>query len=259
VTILNRILAEKKKEVALLKEQTFPVRSSHKKISLYDSFRKSETLNVIAEIKRASPSKGDIRVDVDPKIQALRYVQAGANAISVLTDTPFFKGSMEDLAAVREVVDVPILNKDFIIDKVQIDRAKAYGADVILLIAAALSMDKLEELYVYAYEQGMEVLLEVHNEEELELALAIEPKIIGINNRNLHNFEVSLKTTEILAEKVRSQEILLISESGIFTNDDAKRVAASGAKGILVGEALMRADHMEELIQDLKISVGVEI
>src|SRR5690625_1363292 len=159
-------------------------------------------MSIIAEIKRASPSKGDINAAIDPVKQAKLYADNGASAISVLTDTPFFKGSMDDLRAVREVVNIPILCKDFMIDRIQIDVAKSAGANIILLIAAALDDNHLDKLYDYAKEHDLEVLCEVHNEEEMERVLKLGAKLVGINNRNLNTFKVDLKTTERLANMV---------------------------------------------------------
>ncbi|MCP8617981.1 indole-3-glycerol phosphate synthase TrpC [Salirhabdus salicampi] len=261
VTILNKILAEKEKEVIELKEQgTYnetPTGDRHVR-SLFQSFYYSDRMNIIAEMKRASPSKGIINSDVDPVEQTEKYVRYGAGAVSVLTDTPFFKGTMEDLAKVRKVVDVPILCKDFMIDPVQINRAHHYGADVILLIVAALSKEKLKELYDYATSLGLEVLVEVHNEEELQIALDLNANIIGINNRNLKTFETSLSVTEALAKDIPN-DVLFISESGFKTEEDAKRVAAVGAKGILVGETLMREGNTEEAVQRLRVSLVGEV
>ncbi|MRG87543.1 indole-3-glycerol phosphate synthase TrpC [Salinibacillus xinjiangensis] len=256
-TILDRILKEKEKEVARLKKEYVDtdrgLDDQHR--SLYNAFMNSNHLNVISEIKRASPSKGDIDVGVNPVEQAKQYVEAGAGAISVLTDTPFFKGTMDDLRKVREVVDVPILCKDFIIDTIQIDRAKASGADVILLIASALSQAELDQLYQYAKSKQLEVLFEVHNEEELAVAKEIGANIIGINNRDLKTFDVRLDVTEQLAGSITSPDTLIISESGFRTADDAERIVQTGARGILVGETLMRSDNLAEALANFKVSL----
>lgn len=257
MTILDTILAEKAKEVARLKEQ---YQSASKQInqpikSLYDMFIQSEYMNVIAEIKRASPSKGSINPDVNPPEQGRNYEKYGASVISVLTDYPFFKGTMEDLAAVREAVDIPILNKDFIIDEVQIDRAKDYGANVILLIAAALPKDHLLKLFTYAKQLNLEVLFEVHNEEELLVAQEIGATIIGINNRNLKTFEVDLAITERLAALIDTSKTVVISESGIKTTGDVERIKQTGARGILVGETMMRSGQLEKTFSELRIKL----
>src|SRR5690606_27949288 len=182
MTILDKIITEKKKEVAELLNQTFDQVTISKNVkSFHQIMKEDSTMGVIAEIKRASPSKGMINANVDPVKQAKIYATNGASAISVLTDTPFFKGTMDDLRAVREIVDIPILCKDFIINKIQIDRAKAAGANIILLIAAALTDADLKKLYEYALENDLEVLCEVHNEEEMERVLNLGAIIIGIN------------------------------------------------------------------------------
>lgn len=257
MTILDKIIAEKRKEVAILKEgNTFEDVAPRREISVpsfYETARNSETMNIIAEIKRASPSKGMINADVDPIQQAQIYAENGVRAISVLTDTPFFKGTMDDLRAVREVVDVPILCKDFIIDEVQIERAKRAGANIILLIAAALTKEEFERLYDYAVERDLEVLCEVNNESEMEQMLDFGAKIIGINNRDLKTFNVDLNTTARLAEFVTDPEIVLVSESGLATPEDVEVVRDAGARAILVGETFMRADDVQSAIRSFQV------
>src|SRR5699024_6363032 len=186
-----------------------------------------------AQIKRAFPSKGMINKHVDPVIQAQQYEKYGASAISILTDTPFFKGTMQDLLQVRKAVNIPILCKDFIIDRVQIDQAVASGANMILLIAAALDNDQMHDLYHYAISKHAEVLCEVHNEEEMERVLQLKPTLIGINNRNLKTFKVDLHTTARLANMVEDPDVIIISESGIQTKLDVKQLSISGAEAIL--------------------------
>ncbi|MDQ0352084.1 indole-3-glycerol phosphate synthase [Alkalibacillus filiformis] len=251
-TILDRILDQKRKEVELLKSQPVIKSGSTKNITpLYDTLRQSNQLSVIAEIKRASPSKGDINVGMEPPEQAKLYEQSGAKAISVLTDQPFFKGTIEDLKQVRETVQLPVLCKDFIIDQVQIDRAKQAGANVILLIAAALPEEQLKALNDYAISSGLEVLFEVHNEVELKAAESLGAKIIGINNRDLKTFKTDLAVTERLASQIQNPDVMVISESGIKTNEDAKRVFQAGANGILVGETLMKSNNVPDALQQL--------
>lgn len=251
-TILDRIIEKKKHEVEQLKREAIEtqVRSTY---SLAEQLKNEKKLTIISEIKRASPSKGDLNIHVNVQEQAKRYEQLGAGAISVLTDTPFFKGSFEDLRQVRAVTNIPLLCKDFIIDEVQIRKARAAGADVILLIVAALSRERLAELYQYAKSLDLDVIVEVHNEEELEAALTINPQIIGVNNRNLKTFEVTLETTERLARKIKEAGVLLISESGIQSKEDAVRVKEAGANGILVGEAFMKADSLGTLFAALQV------
>lgn len=255
MTILDKIIAEKEKEVErlLAENRTFP-EIKVTRPSLYETLRKAEQLQVISEMKRASPSKGMIAEGADPVAQAAAYYEAGAACISVLTDAPFFKGSFEDLAAVAKAVPIPLLCKDFIIHKVQIDLAKSSGASVILLIVAALDDQTLADLHAYAIGQGLDVLVEVHDSEELQRALAIDAKIIGVNNRDLRTFEVDLAQTEAIAEQFPFHEDrVFISESGIWNSDDAERVAKAGASAVLVGESLMRSASVKEALQALQV------
>ncbi|MBT2689328.1 indole-3-glycerol phosphate synthase TrpC [Bacillus sp. ISL-47] len=254
-TILDKILAEKRKEIMELheKKETEKADLKFEKHSFISRLEKENELAVIAEFKRASPSKGDINISQKPEEQALFYKNFGADAISVLTDRSFFKGSFSDLTAVRETVDLPILCKDFIIDEAQILKAKAAGANLILLIVAAMDAERLKELYNFALEQELEVLMEIHNEEELETALETGTKLIGVNNRNLKTFEVNLEATEKLAPAIKKAGRFLISESGIKTEEDVHRVIAAGANGILVGEAFMKADNLEGLLKAMKL------
>jgi len=260
MTILDKIIAEKEKEVAALKSQGFDTTpTSDKKVATFrEQVNGSSKMNVISEIKRSSPSKGPIQMEVDPVAQAKKYESLGASAISVLTDKPFFNGSMDDLRAVREAVDLPILCKDFMIDKVQIDQAKAAGANIILLIVAALDYEKLTSLYTYAKELDLEVLVEVHNEDEMERALNLDAKIIGINNRDLKTFEVDLETTEALATMVMDPETILVSESGIRTRADVVEVESAGASVILVGETFMRSDDLPATFAELRVPLTKE-
>lgn len=254
MTILDDILQQKEKEVQQLKEKTFSDQTVKKQIpKIAKTFRKSEKLSIISEIKRVSPSKGSINPDVNPVEQAKNYERLGASAISVLTDETFFKGSMDDLRAVREAVALPLLCKDFIIDESQIDRAQAAGASIILLIVAALSKERLIQLYKYATDKGLEVLCEVHNEQEMEIAIKLDPAVIGINNRNLKTFDVDLGTTEKLASMVKNPDTVLISESGIKSQEDVLRVEKAGAAAILVGETFMRSSNLEETFASLRI------
>ncbi|WP_102275022.1 indole-3-glycerol phosphate synthase TrpC [Cytobacillus massiliigabonensis] len=252
-TILDLILAEKSKQIVKLKEEMAGVKilNQYKKRPFLERLQ-TEHLSIIAEFKRASPSKGDINVNISLREQVLDYVHFGAAAISILTDTPFFKGSFTDLATGRKAVDVPILCKDFIIDEVQIRKAKIVGADLILLIAAALEASRLKELSDFAFEHGLEVLVEVHNEAEMELALSSGVKLIGVNNRDLKSFSVDLSVTESLGPIIKKEGAFLISESGIKSVEDVKRVIAAGANGILVGGAFMETDNLEEMFKALK-------
>ena len=255
--ILTKILEQKKIEVGALLEQPDPLVNFIEKhrVSLFETLRKSDTLQVISEMKRASPSKGLIAEGADPVAQAEIYAKSGAAAISVLTDKEFFQGSFDDLAAVAEAVSTPLLCKDFMIDRVQIRFAKASGASIILLIVAALENDTLRDLYGYATSLGLEVLVEVHDVEELECAVAIGAKLIGVNNRNLRTFEVSLERTREIADVFPfGEERVLISESGIWTSEDAGTVAAMGASAVLVGESLMRSGDAGAALKSLQVN-----
>lgn len=218
------------------------------------SFRdalKGGEMSFICEVKKASPSKGVIRPDFRPVETAEAYEKSGAAAISCLTEEHYFMGSSEYLKAISERVEIPVLRKDFIIDEYQIYEAKTIGASAVLLIAAILSEDKLRGFKETAEEQGLQCLVEVHNEEELETALRVGAEMIGVNNRNLRTFEVSLETTERLARLV-PKDAVLVSESGIKTHRDIKRLAACGARAVLVGETLMRSGNIAETLRNLK-------
>lgn len=193
---------------------------------------------VIAELKRGSPSRGLLRPVYDPAGIARGYAAAGAAALSVLTDERFFGGALEHLALAREASHLPCLRKDFVVDAYQVDEARAAGADAVLLIAAAVAAAGGAELYAAAAEAGLDVLVEVHDARELEWAAAVGARLVGVNNRDLRTFEVSLATTERLAPRV-PPGVLLVAESGIRSPADLRRMAAAGARAVLVGEAFM--------------------
>lgn len=205
---------------------------------------------VIAEIKKASPSKGVLREPFDPVEIAKSYAANGAACLSVLTDKDFFQGSNEYLQQVREAVDLPIIRKDFIVDDYQVYEARAIGADCILLIAAAIGDAQMSELTEVALTLDMDVLIEVHNKEELERALQLPLPMIGINNRDLHSFEVSLDTTIEMLDLIPEDRIV-ITESGILTKGDVARMRACHVDAFLVGEAFMRAENPGEKLAEL--------
>lgn len=208
-------------------------------------------LQIIAEIKRKSPSAGVLAADLVPADRAVAYVAGGAAAISVLTEPEFFSGSTSDLVSVREAVDVPILRKDFIVDSAQVYESKVLGADAVLLIVAILTDDELASLHDAAQSVGLDVLVETHTEYEVERALVIRPHIIGVNNRDLETFVTDLATGERIAPKVLGR-VLAVGESGVSSVEGARRMSAAGFDAILVGEALVRAADPAALIADLK-------
>ena len=207
-------------------------------------------VSLIAEIKRASPSRGLLCPDLDPEVLARTYEAFGASAISVLTDEHFFQGSLQDLHEVRHAVHLPILRKDFVVDPYQVFQARAAGADAVLLIVAALTDAELTSLYRLVHRLAMEALVEVHNIAELERALMLGPRLVGINNRDLHSFEVRLDTTLELRPLIPS-ETLVVAESGIHTTADVARLAAGAVDAMLVGESLVRAQDVGAKVREL--------
>jgi indole-3-glycerol phosphate synthase len=250
---LPTILKQKQEELAsLIMEEVKPLRLTYR---LFDFLKEhQDQLQIVAEVKKASPSMGDINLDVDIIKQAQMYEAAGAAMISVLTDQVFFKGNIDFLAEISGGVSIPTLAKDFIIDEKQIVRSRNAGATVILLIVAALPEKRLKELYDFASGLGLEVLVETHNLSELEIAHRIGAQIIGVNNRNLVTFEVDINTSLELSTHFRDDKVY-ISESGIFTGQDSKLVAPY-FNAILVGTALMQADNVADKVKELAIDKG---
>ena len=260
-SILERIVAQRRKDVEELK-LILPQKALEKRLREAPptiNFRKrldEGHTSVIAEIKRASPSKGDIAVAIDAAQQASLYAKGGAAGISVLTEPKWFKGNLTDLQAARKIVEdhTPerpgILRKDFIVDEYQIIESRNAGADAILLIVACLGIDELTKFLEITHELNMEALVEVNSAQEMEIAKKVNALLIGINNRNLDTFEVDLNTTQKLAKNA-PQQALLAALSGISSREDVERFESAGAKSVLVGEALMLATNPSEVIADL--------
>ena len=257
--IINRKkqeIIERKKEASLdqlisLSKDASPVRGFVQSMQDHLSEGKSA---VIAEIKKASPSKGVMREDFKPAEIAISYQQGGASCLSVLTDKDFFQGSEDYLVAARNACDLPVIRKDFIIDPYQVYEARAIGADCILLIVAVLDNQTLNQLYSLARALGMDVLIEVHDEAELLRSLPLGATLVGINNRNLRNFETSLHTTIDLLSQIPDDRIV-VTESGIHYPDDVALMRENNVNAFLVGEAFMRADEPGEALRNLFSSV----
>ena len=248
---LEKILVQKRLEIAKMEDENpLAVRKTY---SFAEHLRRNNgKIQIIGEVKRASPSLGDINTDVDVIEQAKIYEKSGAAAVSVLTDEVFFKGNIDDLRAVAAAVKIPVLNKDFILDKKQIDRAVNAGAAIILLIVAALGESELKSLYDYAKNLDLEILVEAHNLKELRVAEKINAEIIGVNNRNLKTFVTDLQNSIDLAKEF-STNALHISESGIKTADDVQKISGK-FDGILVGETLMVSGDIAGKIAELGIN-----
>ncbi len=263
--ILTRILEHKKAELRRKQSRgylsTMKTRITDKAaplgfINAIKSGHSSSTPALIAEIKKASPSQGLMRAEFkdhfEPVEIATQYRDAGAHALSVLTDQEFFQGSLDFLASVKDAVDLPVLNKEFMVGEIQFYEARAYGADCVLLIVAGLDRIQLEDFFVLATELHLDVLIETHNERELDVVLERIPNatLIGINNRDLKTFATDLGITERLAKRIPSDK-LIVSESGIHTRDDVVKIFEAGAQAMLIGESLLRANSIEEKIKEL--------
>jgi indole-3-glycerol phosphate synthase len=256
VTTLERILLRKAEEIRTLYERydREDLKARCADIppcrNLADALRTCSHVPIIAEVKRVSPSMGKLRDVADVAPLAASYQAAGAAAISVLTDKPFFGGSLEDLCQVRRTVDLPVLRKDFIVDSVQLYETRLSGADAVLLIAAAMPFPKLTDLYSEAVSMGMTPLVEVHNEEEAIQVLDLRPALVGINNRDLATLEVDLNTC-VRIRPLIPREILVVGESGINNPDDVERLKEAGMDAFLVGTALMRSDNPGQSLRTL--------
>lgn len=263
MNILDKIVEEKRQEVSRL--QPRPVSAEHLQWTLKANgvrrpfatelrYPRRGNIALIAEVKKASPSAGVIRADFDPVALAKEYEAAGASCLSVLTDEKFFQGSLNYLRQIRDAVQIPLLRKDFIIHERQILESIEYGADAILLIAAILTDEQITRFLDLANSVRLGVLLEVHDEAELQRAVNLRAPIIGVNNRDLKTFTVDLGTTERLAARLAAPsptEPILVAESGIHSRADVARMIACGAKAVLVGESLMREQNIGAKIQDL--------
>lgn len=254
--ILSRIIEEKRKvieEAKRIKPQDELLKEI-KSLSVKSSFKKNVSrphhINLIAEIKKASPSKGILRGDFNPVKIAITYQANGASAISILTDERFFEGKLEYLVKVRSNVSIPILRKDFFIDEYQIYETVAAGADAILLICDILSMAELARFYNIATGLGLDCLVEVHSEEDVEKALAIDAAIIGINNRDLHTFKVDLSVTQRLIRMVPQNKVI-VSESGIKCYEDIMFLKSLGVNAVLIGEAFMESDDITAKMREI--------
>jgi indole-3-glycerol phosphate synthase len=262
VSVLDDILAAKRDEVTLLHQPS--ARRAIERAALAapiprdfaGALRRADgTLAVIAELKRRSPSKGDLAPDLDPALAAKAYEAGGAAALSVLTDRAFFGGSIDDLRAARDATAIPALRKDFTIAEIQVYEARAVGADALLLIVAAFRDDAyLRDLHELARDLGLAVLVEAHDEAELERALDVGATIVGINSRSLHTFEEDLGVAVSLAEQVPGT-VIAVAESAVRTPDDAARIAAAGFDAVLVGEALVRAADPRSLVHEFATKV----
>lgn len=255
--ILDDIVAKRKeqlaRELAKIDRQTMRTLALQTKrpvLSFPDALRTGR-LSIIAEVKKASPSKSVICADFHPVEQAAAYEHAGADAISCLTEEYYFQGNSQYFQEIRAAVSIPMLRKDFIIDPYQIDEARVIGADAILLIAAILDRETMQQFYQYATELGLHCLFEAHNETEMQQVLDCGAKICGINNRNLKTFQVGLTTTQRLAAMV-PKDCILVSESGMQSHDDLKTIRQYGADAVLIGETLMRSGNVAATLQTLR-------
>lgn len=254
--VLSKIVAHKRSEIEQAKsrcseeELTAQLADTPPARDFVLALQSAETIGLIAEVKKASPSAGLIREDFDPVEIATIYESNGAACLSVLTDEHFFQGHLDYLKAVRKAVSIPVMRKEFILDRYQILEARVAGADCCLLIAECLDDDELHDLYGYTRELGMHALIEIYEPGNLDRVLRLNPPMVGINNRNLRTFVTSLSHTTDLIERV-PEGTLLVSESGIHSADDVKMLHAAGVQAILVGETLMRSDDIGAKVREI--------
>jgi indole-3-glycerol phosphate synthase len=254
--VLAKILDHKRAEVAAAKACR-PVEALEAELALAPpvrdftaALRSAKDIGLIAEVKKASPSAGVIRADFDPLAIARAYESAGASCLSVLTDETFFQGHLEYLRKIREAASIPVLRKDFILDRYQVLEARVAGADCVLLIAECLDDCRLRDLYFYAAELGMESLIELYEPENLDRVLKLDPPLVGVNNRDLRTFAVDLQHTLDIASR-NAASLLLVSESGIKTRDDIERLKTAGVGAVLIGETFMRSDDIAVGVREL--------
>ena len=255
-SILAKIVDHKKLEIAAAKSAR-PIAEVRQRMldapptrSFLNALQVPNEVSLIAEVKKASPSKGVIREDFNPVEIATAYQSGGARCISVLTDENFFQGHLDYLTSVRESVSIPVLRKDFIIDEYQVIEARAAGADAVLLIAECLDASRLQELHAAITELEMTALVELYDATNIEKVMACEPKLVGVNNRDLNTFEVDLNHSVNIKQQI-SDDVTFVSESGIFTHDDVKFLASNKVDAMLVGESLMRCNEIESAVRKL--------
>jgi indole-3-glycerol phosphate synthase len=252
--MLAEIVAATRRRLPELTDRSESLMAAASRLPPPPSFRRAleaPGMSVIAEVKRRSPSRGDLAPDLDPSAQALRYAAGGAAAVSVLTEPEYFSGSPDDLAAVAGAVDIPVLRKDFIVHPAQVWEARALGASAVLLIVAVLDRDELASLLAVCSEAGLDPLVEVHDAAEARIAVDVGAPMVGVNNRDLTDFSVDLATAEAVAPLLAEIPVT-IAESGIFTGADAARMGAAGYDAVLVGEALVKAPDPAALVAELR-------
>lgn len=262
-SILDKIVAQKLTEIATAKSARSlasvcgMAANAEPPRDFLASLTASDYVGLIAEVKKASPSKGVIREDFDPVAIAKIYCDNGAQCISVLTDETFFQGSLDFLSSIRAAVTKPLLRKDFILDEYQVYEARAAGADAILLIAECLDPNQLRDLYETTCGLGMTPLVELYDEENIDAVLSCQPRLVGVNNRDLNTFKVDLGHSIRIKQQL-PDEVVMVSESGIFNSDDVSLLHDSGIAAMLVGESLMRADDIGQAVQSLLAKPNLE-